>query len=386
MLNNKQLKYFLIMSLLSIQIFIFIPLSECTNTSKLRILVDESHNQYFSYTNGNFVSALNYLNQTGDFIVNLNKNGTLINSTILNRYDILVIPNPGNGTNFTPFEKESILNWTTKGGSLLIMSDFINQPDVKKKGKPSILNDLIHNFSLPIEFTTADIANKDQTQNYEGQPSFIEVSYTYFSDAVIGSKINKAVIRTSCINITSESTSYMVASSPSNSYYLFPDNEEINQPPNWLVEFEIDNSIFIACGTTEIFSDETNSIAAKSWFEVEDNKRLWINLFHSLGIEENINVLPFFISLIVIFIIAALSLSVYSRINLNKSKVPKVSINELVMERSEILKYARESYAKNEFRKAARYYRRVLNISEKLNDQEKMELYTAKLNECLKKS
>jgi hypothetical protein len=373
-------------SFLAIQIFIFIPHSECTNTSKLRILFDESHNQYFSYTNGNFVSALNYLNQSGDFIVNLNKNGTLINATILKSYDVLLIPNPGNGTNFTPFEKESILNWTIEGGSLFIMSDFINQLNIQKKGKPSILNDLIHNFSLPIEFTSADIANNDQTQNYEGQPSFIEVSYADFSDNVIGSKINKAVIRTSCINITSESTSYMIASSPSNSYYLFPDNEEIHQPPNWLVEIEIYNSIFILCGTTEIFSDEINSIAAKSWFEVEDNKRLWINLFHSLGLEENINVLPFFISLIVIFLIAALSLSVYNRINVSKTKVPKVSINELVIERSEILKYARESYGKNEFRKATRYYRRVLNISKKLNDQEKIELYTTKLNECLKKS
>jgi len=124
------------------QFILLIPKSFSSTQSKLYVLFDESHKQYFSYSNGNFKYAINYLNESGDFEVRLNKNGTLLNYTILQNYDILVIPNPGNDSYFTAFELESIKNWTLQGGCLLIMSDYFHQTDINKKGKPSTIRKL----------------------------------------------------------------------------------------------------------------------------------------------------------------------------------------------------------------------------------------------------
>ncbi|MBD3230731.1 MAG: hypothetical protein GF329_21310 [Candidatus Lokiarchaeota archaeon] len=368
-----------------IQIISVIPITNASDSSKLRILFDESHNQYFSYSNGNFVSAIDYLNESNNYIVNLNKNGFLINSTILKDYDILVIPNPGNNTSFTPFELESIKNWTDGGGSLLIMSDFINQENVEKKGKPSTLNVLLNNLSIPLEFTSADLIDDDQSQNFMGQPSLVDVSYSEYDDTVLSYKITSTIVRSSCINASSLGT-VKGARGPSNSYYFFSSSSIIESPPYWLIKLERENSIIITCGTTEIFTDEINSVAGTEWHNVEDNLRLWINIFNSFSMEENVNVLPFYVVLLIIFLLLSVSLFGYTKISLKeKGAVPAISIDDLALERSEILKLARKNYVNSDYRNAARYYRRALMISKKLKDSLMIEKYQNKLKECLQK-
>ncbi|MHA1253936.1 MAG: hypothetical protein ACTSRP_28500, partial [Candidatus Helarchaeota archaeon] len=208
------------------------------------------------YSNGNFKYAINYLNESGDFEVRLNKNGTLLNYTILQNYDILVIPNPGNDSYFTAFELESIKNWTLQGGCLLIMSDYFHQTDINKKGKPSTLNDILINLSIPVEFLESDLADDEQSENYNGQPSYVKISYAQFSNSIIGYKINNAIVRSSCLNITSSSLIYNGAYGPPNSYYYVSSSEKINRPPYWLLHFKIRDSVIILCGATEIFSDD----------------------------------------------------------------------------------------------------------------------------------
>ncbi|MHA1253937.1 MAG: hypothetical protein ACTSRP_28505 [Candidatus Helarchaeota archaeon] len=95
----------------------------------------------------------------------------------------------------------------------------------------------------------------------------------------------------------------------------------------------------------------------------------------------------YYLVLIIVVFVVATSLYVYSKSLTPKgAKEKSLSINELVLERSEILKRARQAYADDDFRNAARYYRRALKISEKLRDKEGIGLYSEKLRECLKRS
>ncbi|MHA1311984.1 MAG: hypothetical protein ACTSWR_08155 [Candidatus Helarchaeota archaeon] len=385
-MTKKYMSINIIIILLIIQIFTLIPHSNSLNSSKLMVLFDESHNQYFTYSNGNFVSALDYLNQSGNFIVKLNKNGTQLNYTILKNYDILVIPNPGNGTTFTLFEVESIINWTKEGGCLLIMSDYYHQSNLQKRGKPFLLNNILGNLSIPIEFTTADIVDEDQSENYNGEPTLIKINYLQFSNSILGSKISNVIIRSSCINITAPYLKYDGAYGPTMSYYYFSSLHKIYSPPYWLLRFQVGRSLIITCGATEMFSDSINPSIGVKWYSIGDNLRLWVNIFNALALQDNIIVWPFYLILTIVFLCGLLGLFVYNKWFLVK-KTSKMffSIEEINLERSNILKLARQCYSNNDFRNAARYYRRALKISEKLNEQDKAESYREKLNECLKK-
>ena len=60
------------MFLIIIQLLCLIPICNSKVESKIYVLVDESHNQFFSYSNGNLEYSLEYLNSSGNYIVKLN--------------------------------------------------------------------------------------------------------------------------------------------------------------------------------------------------------------------------------------------------------------------------------------------------------------------------
>ncbi|MHA1268692.1 MAG: hypothetical protein ACTSPY_02790 [Candidatus Helarchaeota archaeon] len=384
---KKTSNYILIaIMFLQILLLLYIPQVNSSYTYKLKILIDESHDQYFSYTNGNFKYAIDYLNQTGNYIINLNKNGTQLNSSILEKYEILVIPNPGNDTTFTAFEVESLINWTRNGGCLLIMSDYYHQDDNRKRGQITLLNNLLNNLSIPIEYLTADIIDDEQSETYNGQPSLIKVNYQQFSNNILGSKITNAIIRTSCINITTPGFVFTGASGPPSSYYYFSSTNKLYSPPYWLISAKIGNSIIITCGSTEVFSDEIYPSIGIKWYAVGDNLRLWVNIFDTFAMKENVIVWHYYLIILVALIIGILSLFVYNRsIKLKDRSSKQISFDDLIIERSNILKLARNSFIANNLRNATRYYRRALKISEKLKDDNGIRKYSEKLNECLKK-
>ena len=383
-MTYKRAVFYILNVILILELIIFIPYTYSYQTPKLKVLFDESHNQYFSYTNKTFVSALNYLNQSGNFIVNLNTNKSLLNYTNLKNYDILVIPNPGYDNCFTNYEIQSIINWTKEGGSLIILSDFINQPNTNKSGKPATLNNILKNLSLPFEFLKADMIDDDQNQNYNGQPSIIKINQNNFNDPIIGDKISSLLVRTSCINITSSNIQYYYAVGPSNSYYYISSLYKIYKPPIWLVRYKLGQSTIILCGATEIFSDEINPSIGISWFSIQDNVRLWANIFNSIAVEKNEDVWQYFLIIAVFLIIGAVSLYIYNRTTIKRTKSRKViSSSELKNELLELKELAEKSYSNKNYRLAARYYRRAALICKKINAMDEYKNYQAKLKECL---
>ncbi|MDD1776555.1 MAG: hypothetical protein LUQ65_00165, partial [Candidatus Helarchaeota archaeon] len=396
--TRKFFSILIIFTLLSVVSFQFLvpPVKAQSDSTPYTILFDESHNQYYTYSNQRFKTALDYLNQTVDFEVYLNKNATnkFNNITKLTGYDLIIIGNPGPGGDFSATEIEVLKNFTDLGGDLFLLcnyNDITNPtPNDTITGHAFYLNNLTKKLSLPAEFISYDL----HTLGHHvptGERWIIEIQSSKFpSTHPITQKLSSVLVFTSGLNITAPSD--FVVTGYSDSYLENRTGNHINETP-WLVATERGASKIILCGSTAIFSD-TNittklgyDLTGVQWIDALDNLRLWANLIQWASIVIIPNFFTVFLIISLIIIAVGISLYIYAtRIIPAKSVTVETKKQNLISEREMILKDARTNIDQGNYLSAAQLYKRAAKLSNELGELQDEATYLKKYQKFLAKS
>ena len=354
------------------------------------ILFDEGHDQYYTYSNGRFKTALDYLNQTADFEVFLNS-GELNNYTKLLRYDFIIIGNPGPNGNFSVGEIKNLTKYVDEGGNLFLLSNYhdvgVAIPDENITGQASYLNNITQELNLPVSFTYYDLWTND-THIPLGPRWITEIEDSNFQDFhPISRKIKTVLIFSSGLNVTQNQD--IIATGYSHSYLRNQTNDKIYETP-WLYATQQGTSRIILCGSTIIFSDLNVTDSGESsyvgvpWIEAVDNLRLWANLIQWTIITE----IPTFfnIFIIIIILITAVGIGLYlyhAHFTKPKSPLLEVEKQNLLDERAMVLKEARSRITEGMHLAAVQLYKQAVKLSNKLKDYRSENLYTKKYRELL---
>ena len=363
-----------------------------TSSGPYTILFDEAHDQYYTYADGTFVTALDYLNQTADFIVNLNTD-PLDNTTQLLSYDLIIIGNPGPDGNFSSAEIQSLKNYTELGGNLMLLCNYNNvssfTPDENITGHPTYLNNLTQALNLPASFTEYDLW--DENHIPLGPRYFVEIINQNFQFGhPIQWKLSKLITYTSGLNLTTNQG--IIATGYSDSYLINRTSGTLSDTP-WLYVDQKESSRIILCGSTEMFSDlnvtntyNISSYKGVAWINAADNLRLWANLIQWALIIES----PDFFTAYVIVASSITAMGValfiyYSYFTTSKSSTYEIETEKLKEERAFILKEARIRATEGNYNATAQLYKKASRLSNKLGDSRAEKLYSRKHREFREK-
>ncbi len=357
------------------------------------ILFDEAHDQYYTYSNERFKTALDYLNQTYDFNVYLNSEA-FNNLTILLTYDLIIITNPGPNGNFSSTELEILKNYTELGGNLFLLCNYydVDNPlrDEKVIGHASFLNEIITALNLPASFIEYDLQNDPST--VPGMERWIvEIEDSSFQNFhPIKQKIKTILTFTSGINVTQSLET--IATGPIESYLIKNETNKLNETP-WLVTTQLAKSKITLCGSTVMFSDQnvTNKTGKKytdiSWINAADNLRLWANIIQWILINEIPNLFTMFLIFTCAFFAIGAGLYLYQSYFVSPKSTPiDLTKQNLQDERAMILKEARRRAKEGQYHAAAQLYKRAAKLSNKLGDYQAESNYTDKYRQFLSKS
>jgi hypothetical protein len=392
-LYKECIKFFVVAILLVLVIAPFmVPDAQAdSNTRPYSILFDEAHDQYFTYSNQLFKSAIDYLNQTADFQVFLNTE-LFANATELGAYDLIIIGNPGLNTNFTPTEIEVIKNYTISGGHLILLSNYyaVVNPlyDEDDLGNAAALNNITHALNLSVSFTDSDLHHFPPTTDLGRE--IVELDDSVFkSFHPVKHKIGTVLTYTSGLNTTDEQ--HVIATGYADSYLEDADGNRTYDTP-WLYGTEIGKSRIILCGSTAMFSDVnvTNDLdkdySETYWIDAADNLKLWANLIQWTLIKEIPFISMVFIILICVFFAIGTGLYVYNTYfvspELSQQELEK---QQLLDERASVLKEARIRTSEGLYLAAAKLYKQAAKISNKLKDFKGKNQFTKNFQQLLEK-
>ena len=396
--KRKIFSILILITLFSVLYFQFLvePVKAQSDSTPYSILFDEAHNQYYTYSNQRFKTALDYLNQTVEFEVYLNRKATtrFDNITKLAPFDLIIIGNPGPKGNFSATEIGVLKNYTDLGGDLFLLCNYndINNPfpDGNITGHASYLNNLTKKLSLPVVFTSYDLL----TEYYHiplGKRWIIEIQSSNFpSSHPITQKLSSVLVFTSGLNLTAPPN--FVATGYSESYLIDINNNTITDTP-WLFATERGASKIILCGSTVMFSD-TNitttpgyDFTGVSWIDALDNLRLWANLIQWTSIVVIPNFFTLFLVLSLIFIATGISLYIFiTRFAPSKPASLENKKQDLISEREMILKDARTNVDQGNYLSAAQLYKRAAKLSNELGDLQEEAIYLKKYQKFLARS
>jgi len=389
----NRLKHFPVVMLTLLLCFQFLLTNVHAQTSSpsYSILFDEAHDQFYTYSNGRFTTALTYLNQTADFVVTLNS-ALFDNLTTLLTYDLIIIGNPGPHGNFSQIEIGVLKNYTLLGGNLLILNNFNDvanpSPDLNVTGHPEYLSNLTESLDLPLNLLTYDLF--DETHIPLGQRWVVEIGTQNFQIFhPISWKINRILTFTSGLNVTS--TDGIVATGYPESYLNNRTGDTLSTTP-WLYATQQGASKIVICGSTAMFSDTNitnvgNSIyTGVKWINALDNLRLWANIIQWTSIKEN----PEFFLAFLIVSIALVALGIGLYLYNWFFKPPQLTSYELEIqniktELANTLKEARYHAKRGDFSAAAYSYKKASKLCNKLGDSHGEKQYSRKYREFLGK-
>ena len=371
--------------------FIFLNVKAQSSSSPYLILFDEAHDQYYTYTNGRFKTALDYLNQTADFEVILNSK-ELDNHTELLPYDLIIIGNPGPNGNFTPTEIDSLKNYTENGGNLILLCNYNDvgaSPNENITGKFANLNNITIALNLPVLFTSYDLW--DNNHNPIGKRWVVEIEDPNFKMFhPIKFKVKKALTFTSVLNVSMGEE--IVATGYEDSY-LKNITGELNVETPWLFATQVNSSRILLCGSNAMFSDTNITTSTNDtyfgifWINAVDNLRLWANLIQWTLITEVPDLNTIFLIVISILFAVGVGLIVYnSYFTSRKSPVYDIESEDLRNERATTLKQARARVKEGMYLAAAQLYKKAGKLSNKLKDYPAEKRLYQKHREFLKKS
>jgi hypothetical protein len=354
--------------------FLVIDTQAQSDSGPYRILFDEAHDQYYTYTNGRFKTALDYLNQTSDFQVYLNT-VEFENLSVLTSYDLIIIGNPGPDKNITLNETEILKNYTLFGGNLFLLSNY---------------NDIGNPF--PDGNITGSFSKLNNIVTVSGMPRWVVEmgDETFQSNHPVTWKLKNLLTFTSGLNVTQQDD--ILATGPSNSYLENLDEDRFFQT-SWLYATQKGSSKFILCGSTVMFSDlnvtnlDGKKYSGVVWVDAVDNLLLWANLIQWTLIRETPNLVTIFIIIVSIILAIGVGLYLYHSYlvppKISSHEIQKQSLSE---ERSMILKEARVHASEGRYLAAAQLYKRAARLSNKLGDMQEENLYNKKYRQFLAKS
>ncbi len=372
--------------------FLLLNVKAQNESGPYSILFDEAHDQYYTYTNGTFTSALDYLNQTADFVVYLNTN-PLDNITQLQSYDLIIIGNPGPAGNFSSLEIQALKNYTLLGGNLMLLCNYndVNNPlfDENITGHADYLNNLTQVLNIPVSFTYYDLY--DESHIPIGPRWYVELGSQNFQFGhPIKWKLSTIIIHTSGLNMTA--TEGAVGTGYSDSYLNNRTSGTLSETP-WLYATQQESYRIILCGSIVMFSDlnvtntGTTSYKGVAWIDSVDNLRLWANLIQWALITETPEVFTAYIIIVSVIAVIGIALFLYySYFTTPKSSTYEMETEKLSDERAFVLKEARTRAAEGQNSAAAQLYKKASRLSNKLGDYKSEKLYNRKHRELLAKT
>ncbi len=357
------------------------------------ILFDEFHDQFYTYSNGRFTTALDYLNQTPDYETYLNK-AEFDNVTTLLSYDMIIIGNPGPDKNFTALEIEVLKNYTNLGGNIFLLSNYQDVenpfPDGNITGNFNALNNITQALNISVLFNDFDLHSDPPTVS--GMPRWIvEVSDSNFkSNHPATWKIKTVLTFTSGLNVTQQE--FILATGSSASYLINKESDKITHSP-WLVTIDKNPLKIIICGSTVMFSDTNVTESADKkysgvfWIDAADNLRLWANLIQWALKIEIPNLYLLFIIIGSIIAIAIAGLFIYNKYVVVPQQSPLETAKLTLQDQREIiLEEAKGRAEKGHYHAAAQLYKQAAKISNELKDYQAEDLYNRKHRQFLAKS
>ena len=375
--------------------FLIVPVKAKSGTIPYSILFDEAHNQYYTYSNSRFKTALDYLNQTLEFKVYLNK-VLFDNVSKLSPYDLVIIGNPGPKGNFSSKELTALKNYTLQGGDLFLLGNYndigVPTPDGNLTGHASYLNNITRGLALPVLFTSYDLWDKSGSPNLPlGERWVIDIKSSNFQTFhPITQKLNNVLVFTSGLNVTEPQN--IIATGYPDSYLINRTNDLINETP-WLFATQNGASKIILCGSTAIFSDTniTNALSTDytgiHWIHALDNLRLWANIIQWASMATPPDFLTMFIVITLIIIAVGVSLFIYySRFAPPKPSTVETKKQNLLSERDMILKEAQTNIDQGNLLSAAQLYKRAARLSNQLGELPEEANYMKKYQKLLARS
>jgi len=371
-----------------------------SDVSEYVILFDESHGQFFTYTN--METAYNLLNNSGDFEVRRLTDSQNLVSSNLTDVEILVISAPENdaANSYTEAEVLVIRDFVLKGGSLFLLNNPNNTAwnimDFNyTNSNHTFMNEILDIISISnIRFLNESIkAPASGGYNYVKHRFQLPLDENYFNSlSTISLGILDVLVFSSAIACSDPN---LVIGS------TFPGSEtDPSSLPNpyWLIAQDLPTGgRIVACGSMQMFSELQPYNLSSKWIspifgtQQFQNSKLWINIFSWLSQENNTTISSTVMLVISIGLIGVCAFLIYK----NRGKEPSVTIiedkeettskdkksekkgavqdiNELIDKRANVLKSARFFIKNRNFIKASEFYKKAADLSKLINDDENL--------------
>jgi hypothetical protein len=259
------------------------------------VLFDEYHDQFFNRSL--YSKALSDLEQEG-MIVKFNRDE--INKTTLNGVDVFISTNPNKSFSYN--EVEYLSNSLEKGKALFLLTNALNEENESLSGHSSYFNDLLSSIAPEIgetgalikfwtrsedvgDFQRTDVVRNDFSN--VGKPDYIQIEINSSDHEILSYDQNVTSIFTSTCSIRSvPETGHVITASPG-AYAMTVFNEIHTFSSDITVlgsagPLDHDAKILLS-GSSIMFSDIYDTAFNTSWYEMEDNSELWMNILKWLA-------------------------------------------------------------------------------------------------------
>ncbi len=255
------------------------------------VLFDEFHGQFFNHSL--YSKALSDLEQEG---MKVKFNRDEINKTTLKGVDIFIATNPN--SSFSYSEVVYLSNHLERRKAIFLLSNALNEENETLNGQSSIFNDLLNDIAPEIGETgalikfwtrTDDIGSFKRTDmvrndfSNTGKADYIQIEVNSSDHEILAYDQNVTSIFTSTCSITNvPDTGHVISASPG--AYAATVFDEIHTFSSDITVLgtagPLDNDAkILLSGSSIMFSDLNDTAFNTSWYEMEDNSKLWKNIF-----------------------------------------------------------------------------------------------------------
>ncbi len=263
------------------------------------ILFDEAHGQFFNRSV--YSKALADLEQLEDKDIEIIYNTNDFNKTTLQGVDILISTNPSDW--YSTDERYYLTEFLTKGKSLFLLANPLNEENETLLGRGDIFNDLLQIYEIELldRYWTntndlGDIKNPDVVVNEfsnAGVPEYLTIEINSSSHEILSNVYNITSIVTYSCSLGNSKTSIIDAPPESHAKTV---KDEIYTNPSGIVLFGTPGELAVGAkilmgGSSIMFSDLKDPTLGNSWYESENNSKLWLNCIEWLA-ETNPDTLP----------------------------------------------------------------------------------------------
>ena len=399
--NRKKCMRILLLVFLafSLSLFTLNQSQAYSDVSEYVILFDESHGQFFTYTN--MKTAYDLLNDSGDFEVRRLTSNQNLTSNNLTDVEILVISAPENDSvsYYTETELLVIRDFVFQGGSLFLL----NNPNDSRiytefnytNTNYTFMNDILDKLSMStVRFTNEAIEAPASGGYYYVKNRYqLPLDEKYLNSlSTISLGIMDVLVFSTAINCSDPSLVIGRTFSGSDTYPSSLAN------PYWLIakDFQTSGRV-VACGSMQMFSEIQPFNLSSKWITPNhdglqfQNSKLWINIFSWLSQENNSTIASTVFLIISVGLIGLCAFLIHK----NRGKEPSViiveekeeatskekksvktddvqNIDELIHQRANVLKSARFFIKNRNFIKASQFYKKAADLTTLINDDENL--------------